>query len=69
MVNTQLLESRIEQSGKRKSYLAEKLGLSVQSFRLKCINKYDFTMSQVNILCKELGITSLTEKDAIFNAK
>lgn len=69
MVNTQLLESRIEKSGKRKSYLAEKLGLSVQSFRLKCINKYDFTMSQVNILCKELGITSLTEKDAIFNAK
>ena len=32
-------------------------------------NKAEFKTSHVDILCEELGITSLREKDAIFFAK
>lgn len=66
MVNTQYLEEAIRTSGKRKGYLADKMGCSIQSFRLKSQNKYDFKLSEVDVLCDELGITSLKEKEKIF---
>lgn len=69
MVDTQYLEKAITDSGKKKTYLASQMGCSIQSFRLKCQNKYDFTLSQVDILCKELGITKLSEKEKIFFKK
>ena len=50
-------------------YLAEKLGISRQYFRMKCKNKADFTNRETDILCSELGITSLTEKEKIFFKK
>lgn len=61
MVDTPLLEQRIKDSGKKYGYLAEKLGISRQYFRMKCKNKADFTNRETDILCSELGITSLTE--------
>lgn len=69
MVDTQLLEDEIEKSGKKRVYLADKLGCSVQSLRLKIKGEYDFTTSQVDILCTELGITSLVKKEKIFFKK
>ena len=66
MVNTQMLEDLIKESGKKKSYLADKLGLSIQSFRLKCSNKAVFNTNEVAVLCSELGITRLTDKEKIF---
>jgi hypothetical protein len=66
MVDTQYLESVIESSGKKKVYLAEKIGCTIQAFRLKCNNKNEFKLSEVDILCKELNITKLTEKEKIF---
>ena len=69
MVDTQYLESIISESGKKKSYLASKIGCSIQSLRLKITNKYDFTSSEVDGLCSELGITKLTEKEKIFFKK
>lgn len=69
MVNTALLEEAIRASGKRKSYLAEKIGCTLQSFRMRCVNKYDFKSTDIEILCQELGITKLTEKERIFFAK
>ena len=68
MTNTELLETKIAQSGKKKKYLAEKLGLSVQGFRNCCMNKAEFKTSHVQILCEELGISSLKERQAIFFA-
>ena len=41
MVDTPLLEQRIKDSGKKYGYLAEKLGISRQYFRMKCKNKAD----------------------------
>ena len=68
MTNEKLLERKIKESGKKKSYLADKCGLSRVGF-FNCIkNKAEFKPSQIKALCNELGITSLKEKDSIFFA-
>lgn len=67
--NIELLEKKIQESGKKKSYLAQKCGLSRAGFRNCILNKTEFKTSQVDILCVELGITTLREKEAIFFAK
>lgn len=68
MVNKVLLEKKIKESGKKKGYLAKKCGLSRQGFR-NCINGVAFfNTSQIKILCVELNITSLREKESIFFA-
>lgn len=69
MVDTQLLEEEIKRSGKKKSYLANKCNCSIQAFRLKILGKYDFSTTQMDILCTELGITSLTRRQKIFFKK
>lgn len=68
MTNTKLLEAKIESSGKKKGYLASKVGLSRAGFRNCIVNKAEFTASQIEILCAELGITSLKERQTIFFA-
>lgn len=69
LTNTEVLERKIRESGLKKGYLAEKCGLSRAGFRNCELNKAEFTVSQVNTLCEELGITSLREKEIIFFAK
>lgn len=69
MVDTELLEQKIIESGKKIGYLANKLGISRQYFRMKCKNKADFTNRETDILCEELNITTLTEKEKIFFKK
>ena len=68
MTNTELLEQKIAESGKKKVYLAEKVGLSPQGFRNCCSNKSEFRASHIQILCDELNI-DLKERQAIFFAK
>ena len=69
MVDTLLLEGVISESGKKKSYLADKVGISVQNLRLKMNNKLVFNSNEVTVLCEELGITRLTDKEKIFFKK
>jgi hypothetical protein len=69
LVDTQSLEILIAASGKKKGYLAHKLSISRQYFRMKCNNEADFTTREVEILCKELNITKLSEKEKIFFKK
>ena len=69
MTNTKLLETWIAKSGKKKAYLATKVGLSRAGFRNCCINRAEFTANQIQILCEELGITKLTDREAVFFAK
>ena len=66
MTDTEKLEKKIELSGKKKKYLAEKVGLSEQGFRNCCVNRAEFKTSQVKILCDELDIVDLAEREAIF---
>ena len=68
MTNTELLEKKILESGKKKTYLAEKIGLSYGGFRNCITNKAEFKSSHINILCEELHIEDLEEKEAIFFA-
>ncbi len=77
MNNSKLLEKKIADSGKKVKYLAERCGLSYAGFRNCVINKKnpktgtvaEFKVSQVDILCEELNITSLKEKEMIFYFK
>ena len=66
MANTQYLDELILKSGKKKTYLAEKIGCSRQYFYKKCNNEAPFTVNEANILCEELNITKLSEKEKIF---
>ena len=68
MVNTQLLDDAIRESGKSKTHLAKKCNMSIQSFRLKRKNIYPFTTNDVDTLCEELNIKTLTKKEKIFFA-
>ena len=68
MTNQKLLEEKIVKSGKKKGYLAKKCGLSRTGF-LNCV-KGDalFNTSHIKILCDELNISSLEERESIFFA-
>lgn len=66
MTDTDKLEKLIQNSGKKKTYLAKKCNLSDQGFRNCCTNKAEFKASQIEILCDELGISDLQEKNDIF---
>lgn len=66
MLDVILLEKKITNSGKKYSHLANKLGISPQYFSKKRKGLADFTNKETNILCKELNITDVIEKEAIF---
>lgn len=65
MTNTLLLENAIARSGKKKTYLAEKCGVTLTHFGKQLNNKYEFKPSQIRILCHELGL-SVSDMQAIF---
>ena len=69
MTNTELLDQKIAESGKKIGFLAKKCGLSLGGFYNCRTNKAEWKASQIDILCDELHITSLTERHAIFFAK
>lgn len=66
MGNPQYLDELITLSGKKREYLATKIGVSRQTFSKKCKEPASFTNIQVNILCDELNITKLSERQKIF---
>ena len=69
MNNIAMLNEKIKNSGKKKSYLAKKCGLSRVGFANCVNNKAEFRSTHIQILCDELNINSLREKEAIFFAK
>lgn len=68
MTNTTLLEQYIENSGYKKSFIAEQLGLTAYGFSLKVNNKSEFKASEMTTLCDLLKIQA-RDKEAIFFAK
>jgi hypothetical protein len=69
MVNTELLNQKIKDSGIKKDYIAKQLGITRSGFYKKATNGSEFTVKEVNIICNLLSITKLTEKESIFFAK
>ena len=69
MTNTDLLKEMIAKSGFKLAYLAEQCGITRQSLSNKITNRNIFTAEEISVLCRELKISSLTEKERIFFAK
>lgn len=66
MGNPQYLDKFILDSGKKKGYLADKLGVTRQTFSKKVQDPSSFTNLQTEILCAELNITKLSDRQKIF---
>lgn len=69
LTNTELLERVIAESGLKKRWLANKMGLSEYGLSLKIQGINEFKTSEVSQLCELLGIQNLTQKEDIFFAK
>lgn len=69
MTDTCRLKKIIDSSGFRIDHIAKELDLSRQGLYNKINNRYEFKTSEVEKLCKLLGISSLKEKEKIFYAK
>jgi len=62
------LREKIDKSGYKISFIAEKLGLTPQGLYLKLNNTNEFKATEIQILCKLLGITDPEEMKEIFFA-
>lgn len=63
--NTNLLKGRIIEKGFTQTEIAEKIGITYQSFSEKINNKSHFKVSEIIKLCELL---SITDKDKYFFA-
>ena len=67
MVNTQLLDAKIDRSGLRIGHIVETIGISRQGFDKKRKGKNRFRKSEIYVLCDLLHLTG-EDKNAIFFA-
>lgn len=67
MINTDFLLKRIKESGFRRGFIAQKLGIGVAALTNKIYNRSDFKVSEVKMLCELLNL-SKSEREAIFFA-
>lgn len=68
MTDRQLLRDTITQSGLKKKFLAEQLGITTQGFRLKISGVNEFTETEMQKLSELLHLNK-TMRDRIFFAK
>jgi transcriptional regulator with XRE-family HTH domain len=66
LTNTTKLRELIKNSGLKKKYIAEKLGITTYGLQKKIDNKSEFKSTEIVTLCKLLHINSLSEKEEIF---
>lgn len=66
MTDVELLNAKIDESGLKRNFIAEQLGITPQGFYLKTSGKNEFTASQIQKLCDLLRITTQREIKAIF---
>ena len=67
MTNTNLLRSKIDESGYKLQFLAEKCGLTYFGFMKKVNNETEFKASEIKTLKKLLNLTN-EEANKIFFA-
>ena len=68
MTNTSLLEKAISKSGYKRSYIAERLGITTYTLAQKINNILEFWASEIDTLCDLLNI-GVEDRMAIFFAK
>ena len=66
MTNIDLLEDKIYESGLKKGYIANKIGVSPSTFSALLSNKSEFKASQIRAICDVLNIQDDAEIRAIF---
>lgn len=66
MINSALLDEKIEQSGLKVTYIVDTLGISRQAFYKKKNGKTPFRKSEIYVICDLLKITETPEKLKIF---
>ena len=66
MVNTAELNKLINESGLKREYIAQRVGITRQSLYSKIQGDNDFTVREVIILCEVLGIRRLSDRNRIF---
>lgn len=69
MTNTEMLRKLISDSGLKLEYLANKCNITRQALSNKITNRSLFTAKEIEVLCKELKVSNLAEKEQIFFAK
>jgi hypothetical protein len=69
MTNADLLKKKIEERGVTQEFIRKELGISRFTWYKKRDGLLDFKASEIQILCRVLGITALREKEQIFFAK
>ena len=69
MTNWELLERKINESGLRRAFIYEKVGISRSGWNHKKKTKGNFSTTQITALCDVLRIKKLSEKEEIFFAK
>ena len=68
MTDTELLEEKIRESGLKKKFIAEKIGISPYALAKKIKNITEFKTSEIDCICKLLNIATLDDKEKIFFA-
>lgn len=68
MVNSELLNQKIDASGLKINYILEQIGISANGFDKKRKNKTPFRTAEIYVLCDLLKLDN-SEKQAIFFAK
>lgn len=68
MTDTTRLNEIIEQSGLKKRFIAETMGLSPYGLSLKINNTNEFKTGEIERLCDILHIEDVNDRDAIFFA-
>ena len=66
MTDIVLLNEKIEESGLRRKFISDKLGITPQGFNQKTRGKSEFNSTQIGIMCDLLNITTQKEMKAIF---
>ena len=62
MVDTQLLEQKIKESGYRMDFIYKQLGITGRSYQNKVSGKTSFRAAEVYVLCDLLKITEDEQK-------
>jgi predicted transcriptional regulator len=69
MVDVELLDQIISASGLKKSYIAERLGITRPTLYKILDGTNYITNRQIDVLCEILNITRLSDKEKIFFKK
>ena len=68
MTDTVALKRIIKRTGLKYGFIASELNITYQGLKNKIENINEFKTSEVDTLCKLLGITKLHDKEKIFFA-